>query len=31
VQGNCEFLAGETPAELADALVERLRQDSLIP
>ena len=31
VQGNCEFLSGETPAELADALVARLRQDSLIP
>lgn len=31
VQGNCEFLAGETAAELADALVARLRQDSLIP
>lgn len=31
VQGSCEFLAGETPAELADALVARLRQDSVIP
>jgi electron transfer flavoprotein beta subunit len=31
IQGNCEFLTGETPAELADALVARLRQDSLIP
>ncbi|MBW2235715.1 MAG: electron transfer flavoprotein subunit beta/FixA family protein [Deltaproteobacteria bacterium] len=31
VQGNCEFLAGETAAELADALVARLRQDGLIP
>ena len=31
VQGNCEFLGGETPAELADALVARLQQDKLIP
>lgn len=31
VQGNCEFLSGETAAEMADALVARLRQDSLIP
>jgi electron transfer flavoprotein beta subunit len=30
VSGNCEFLSGETPAELADALVARLRQDSVI-
>jgi electron transfer flavoprotein beta subunit len=31
VQGNCEFLGGDTPAEQAEALVARLRQDSLIP
>jgi len=31
VSGNCELLSGETPAELADALIARLRQDSLIP
>jgi len=31
VSGNCEMLSGDTPAELADALVARLRQDSVIP
>ncbi len=31
VQGSCEFLSGETPAELSEALVGRLRQDGLIP
>ena len=31
VQGSCEFLRGETPGELSDALVERLRQDGVIP
>jgi len=30
VSGDCEFLSGETPAELADALIARLRQDSVI-
>jgi len=30
VQGSCEFLSGETPAELSQALVARLRQDGLI-
>jgi electron transfer flavoprotein beta subunit len=30
VQGNCEFLGGETPTELAEALVARLRQDGVI-
>jgi len=30
VSGNCEMLGGETPAELADALIARLRQDSVI-
>ena len=30
VQGNCEFLSGNTPAELADRLIERLRQDSVL-
>lgn len=30
VQGSCEFLSGETPAELSEALVERLRQDGVI-
>jgi electron transfer flavoprotein beta subunit len=31
VHGSCEFLHGETPAELAEALVARLRQDGVIP
>ena len=30
VSGSCEFLSGETPAELAEALIARLRQDSVI-
>jgi len=30
VSGNCEMLGGDTPAELADALIARLRQDSVI-
>lgn len=30
VQGSCEFLSGETPTELAQALVARLRQDGVI-
>jgi electron transfer flavoprotein beta subunit len=31
VSGNCEMLSGGTPAELADALIARLRQDNVIP
>jgi electron transfer flavoprotein beta subunit len=31
IQGNCEFISGETPAEVADRLIERLRQDSVLP
>jgi electron transfer flavoprotein beta subunit len=31
VQGNCEFLSGETPAELADRLIENLRKDGVLP
>jgi len=31
VDGRCEFVAGETAAERARALVERLRQDGVIP
>lgn len=31
VQGNCEFISGDTPAELADRLVARLREDKLLP
>jgi electron transfer flavoprotein beta subunit len=31
VQGNCEFLGGETPREQADRLLSRLRADGLIP
>jgi len=30
VQGNCEFLSGETPAELADRLIENLRRDGVL-
>ena len=29
VQGNCEFLSGDSPAELADRLIENLRRDSV--
>ena len=31
VQGNCEFLSGETPAELADRLIENLCRDGVLP
>jgi electron transfer flavoprotein beta subunit len=31
VQGNCEFIAGDTPAALAARLVERLREDKVLP
>ncbi len=31
VQGNCEFLTGETPAQLAASLIERLRADQVLP
>jgi electron transfer flavoprotein beta subunit len=30
VQGNCEFISGETAAEMADSLIARLRDDSVI-
>jgi electron transfer flavoprotein beta subunit len=30
VQGNCEFISGETAAETADSLIARLRDDSVI-
>ncbi len=30
VQGNCEFISGETAAEIAGLLVERLRADRLL-
>jgi electron transfer flavoprotein beta subunit len=30
VQGNCEFLTGETPAGLADRLIENLRRDGVL-
>jgi electron transfer flavoprotein beta subunit len=30
IQGNCEFLSGETPAELADRLIAKLREDSVL-
>jgi len=31
LKGSCEFITGDGPAQLADRLIERLRQDSLIP
>jgi electron transfer flavoprotein beta subunit len=31
IQGNCEFLSGNTPTELADRLIQRLRQESVLP
>jgi len=31
VQGNCEFLTGNTPAQLAASLIERLRADQVLP
>jgi electron transfer flavoprotein beta subunit len=30
VQGNCEFISGETAAAAADSLIARLREDSII-
>jgi electron transfer flavoprotein beta subunit len=30
VQGNCEFLSGATPGELADRLIEGLRRDGVL-
>ena len=30
VQGNCEFLSGETPGELADRLIEGLRREGVL-
>ena len=30
VQGNCEFISGETPTETAERLLERLRADGLL-
>jgi electron transfer flavoprotein beta subunit len=30
IQGNCEFIAGDSPAELADRLIARLREESVI-
>jgi electron transfer flavoprotein beta subunit len=31
IQGNCEFVDGDTPAAQADALIARLREESLLP
>lgn len=31
IQGNCEMIAGETPAELAGNLIERLRANQELP
>jgi electron transfer flavoprotein beta subunit len=30
IQGNCEFIEGGSPAELADNLIKRLREESLL-
>jgi electron transfer flavoprotein beta subunit len=30
IQGNCEFISGDTPAALGDSLIERLREDGTI-
>jgi electron transfer flavoprotein beta subunit len=30
VQGNCEFISGETPAELADRLIASLREENVL-
>jgi electron transfer flavoprotein beta subunit len=30
VQGNCEFISGETPAQTASRLIERLREDNVL-
>jgi len=30
IQGNCEIISGETPAEAADNLVARLREDNVL-
>ena len=30
VQGNCEFIQGDSPAQLAERLIERLRQDRVL-
>ncbi len=31
IQGNCEFIEGDSPAALADNLIKRLREESLYP
>jgi electron transfer flavoprotein beta subunit len=31
VKGNCEFLTADSPAALADQLIEKLRSDSVLP
>ena len=31
VQGNCEFLSGESPAQIATELIERLHADQVLP
>ena len=30
VQGNCEMISGDSPAGLADRLVQRLREDRIL-
>jgi electron transfer flavoprotein beta subunit len=31
VQGSCEFISGDTPAEVANRLIERLRKEGVLP
>ncbi len=31
VQGDCELITGDTPAEIAGRLVQRLREERLLP
>jgi electron transfer flavoprotein beta subunit len=30
IQGDCEFISGNTPAEVAARLIQRLREDSIL-
>jgi electron transfer flavoprotein beta subunit len=30
IQGNCEFISGDTPAEVANRLIDRLREDRVV-
>jgi electron transfer flavoprotein beta subunit len=30
IQGDCEFISGNTPTEVAARLIQRLREDSIL-